>query len=276
MPRSDEIALVASQVKADSRDRPRVSGARTLGAMVLREMSTTHGRSWGGYLWAIVDPVGGIILLTLVFSVVLRTPSIGTNFAIFYATGFIPFSFYMVMSSKTAQAISSSRALLAYPAVTVMDALLSRFLVTTLTAVLTAYLIFSFILLTQETRTDPQIFSIALSMMMAAALGFGVGTMNCFFFARFPEWQSIWAILNRPLFIISCVFFAYDDIPRPYDAWLWYNPLIHVIGQMRKGFYHSYAADYVSLAYVFGLSAVLTIVGTMLLVRYHREIINEW
>ena len=72
-----------------------VSGPRTLGAMMLREMATTHGRSWGGYLWTIIDPIGGILMMTLVFSMVLRSPPIGTNFVIFYATGYVPFSYFM-------------------------------------------------------------------------------------------------------------------------------------------------------------------------------------
>lgn len=253
-----------------------VSGPRTLSAMVLREMATSHGRSWGGYLWTIIDPIGGIFMMTLVFSMVLRSPPIGTNFVIFYATGYVPFSYFMTMTKRMSQAVDNSRALLSYPAVTITDALASRAIVTALTGVLVAYIIFSFVLVTQETRTDPQVFSIALSMFMASALGIGVGTMNCFLYAAFPPWNTIWHILTRPLFIVSCVFFIYDDIPRPLAEWLWYNPLVHVIGQMRVGFYHTYTGAYVSPVYVFAVSAVLTVVGLMLLVRYHREIINEW
>lgn len=255
---------------------PRISGFRTKIALLLREMSTTHGRSAGGHLWAIIDPIAGIALMTVVFSILLRNPPIGTNFMIFYATGFVPFSFYGTLSARMATAISSSRALLAYPAVTVIDAVFSRAAVTILTEVVVAYLIFSYILLTQETRTDPDVGQIALAIAMGSALAFSVGIMNAFLFSAFPEWQSIWSILNRPLFIISCVFFIYDTVPHPYDGWLWFNPLVHVIGQMRKGFYHSYPGDYVSPTYVFAVSAVLTIVGLALLTRYHREIINEW
>ena len=60
-------------------------------ALVVREMSTKFGRSWGGYLWAIAEPLGGILLLTLAFSLALRKPPLGTNFPLFYATGIVPF-----------------------------------------------------------------------------------------------------------------------------------------------------------------------------------------
>jgi capsular polysaccharide transport system permease protein len=79
---------------------------RAIGALILREMTATNGRSANGYLWAIAEPVGGILLLTVLFSLGFRSPPIGTNFAIFYATGLVPFMFYQSLSSKVAGAIS--------------------------------------------------------------------------------------------------------------------------------------------------------------------------
>ena len=55
---------------------------------------------------------------------------------------------------------------------------------------------------------------------------------------------------------------------------LWYNPLIHVIGLMRKGLYPTYSGQYISMVYVFGLSLVLIFMGVVLLGRYHREILD--
>ena len=251
------------------------SSLRAIGALVLREMSTTNGRSAGGYLWAIAEPVAGIMLLTLCFSLVLKMPPIGTNFAVFYATGIVPFMFHMNIQARVAQSVQYSKALLAYPAVTFMDALLARMIMNGITQLLVAYLIFSALLFFQDTRTDPQAGGIALSLLMAFAFGAAVGAMNCFLFSAFPWWVQVWAILNRPLFLISCVIFMFDDIPQPFRDYLWWNPLVHIIGQMRKSFYPSYAGDYVSPAYVLGMSLLIYAVGLALLIRYHRDLQNS-
>lgn len=250
----------------------RLASLRAIGALILREMSTSYGKSPGGYLWAIAEPVGGIVLLTAIFSAGFRTPPMGTNFAIFYATGIVPFFVFMDISGKVSNAITYSKALLAYPAVTFMDALAARVLINALTQALVAYLIFSVIYFTQETRTDPQIGGIITAMVMALTFAVGVGAMNCFLFAAFPWWRHVWGILTRPLFLISCIFFIFDDIPKPYQDWLWYNPLIHVIGQMRRSFYVSYTGDYVNFVYFFGVSLGLMVVGLALLLRYHRDL----
>lgn len=116
---------------------------------------------------------------------------------------------------------------------------------------------------------------IALALVMAFAFGAAVGAMNCFLNAAFPWWVQVWAILNRPLFLVSCVIFIFDAIPQPFRDYLWWNPLVHIIGQMRKSFYPSYAGDYVSAAYVLGVSLFLYALGLALLIRYHRDLQNS-
>ncbi|RNF32885.1 ABC transporter permease [Paracoccus methylarcula] len=248
---------------------------RSIGALILREMSTTNGRSANGYLWAVAEPAGGIILLTIIFSLGFRSPPIGTNFAIFYATGLVPFMFYMALAAKVAASIQYSKSLLAYPAVTFMDALLARLVFNTVTQILVSYIVFAGVYFTMETRTDPQIVEIALSLSMAFVIAAGIGVMNCFLFEAFPWWRFAWSILTRPLFLASCIFFIFDDIPEPFQDYLWFNPLVHVIGQMRKAFYPSYMGDYVSPVYVFGVGLALTAFGLALLVRYHRDLLNS-
>ncbi|MBW7055766.1 ABC transporter permease [Paracoccus bogoriensis] len=254
------------------RKHRRFASLRAIGALMLREMATSHGRSAGGYLWAIAEPVGGIVLLTLIFSVGFRAPPLGTNFAIFYATGVVPFMAYLDMSNKVAGSIRYSKPLLTYPAVTFMDALIARILFSVITQAMVAVLIFSGILLMLDTRTDPQILQIALAFAMTILIATAVGVMNCFLFAAFAWWQPVWSILMRPLFLVSCIFFLFDTIPLPYREWLWWNPLVHVVGQMRKAFYPSYSGDYVSHVYVFGLGLGLIALGLTLLVRYHRDL----
>jgi len=263
----------APQRPPDQRTRRSFASLRTIMALVLREMSTTYGSSPGGYIWAILEPVASIALLTAVFSLGFRSPSIGINFPIFYATGMLPFLLYNDLTGKIATSLLFSKPLLAYPAVTFIDAIIGRFLVNMLTQLMVAYVVFVGILMIFETRTAPDIPVIAQAFAMAAILALGVGTMNSFLFTRFPVWQRIWSVLNRPMFIVSCIFFIFETVPQPYRDVLWYNPLVHIVGLMRRGFYPSYDAVYVSPVYVLGLGMGLLVAGLFLLRRYHRDLL---
>ena len=103
----------------------------------------------------------------------------------------------------------------------------------------------------------------------------GVGTINCAIFGLFPLWEVIWSIITRPLFLASGIFFLYDDLPPLAQDILWYNPLIHITGLMRTGFYPTYSAPYINELFVLGVSMGLMAMGLILLGRYHRDILNR-
>ena len=63
--------------------------ARTVSALVIREMTTSYGRSPGGYIWAILEPVGAVMILSIGFSR-LRQPTLGTSF-VFTRRAICPF-----------------------------------------------------------------------------------------------------------------------------------------------------------------------------------------
>lgn len=248
---------------------------RTIAALMLREMSTTYGRSAGGYIWAVIEPAAGIALLAFAFSLALRTPSLGSNFAIFYATGYLPFMMYLDISRKVAGSLSFSRPLLKYPGVIYTDAFLARFLLNSLTHFLIFILVTSGIRMFFDTNTSLDPAPILISLLLAASLGFGMGVLNCFLFSAFPVWERIWKILSRPLFILSTVLFTLEDIPEPFRNWLWFNPLVHVVGLMRTGFYPGYRAEYIDVIFVsfWLLSALL--IGLFFLKLFYWRILND-
>lgn len=267
---------------AAPRLRPAVGAARrlrtgrTVSALMLREMSTTYGRTPGGYLWAILEPVLGIALFTVILSVGLRvrTPGLGTSFPLFFATGILPFQMFNKVANKTARALMFSRPLLRYPGVTWVDAILARAILNTLTYMLVFALVIGGLLATFDTRTILDWPPILAALAMTVGLALGIGVLNCYLFAAFPLWESLWDIATTPLFLISGIIFLYDSLPRFAQEVLWWNPIIHIIGMMRRGFYPTYDAAYVSPAYVFGLSAGLLVLGMLLLFRFHKDILQ--
>ncbi|MGB0798290.1 MAG: ABC transporter permease [Planktomarina sp.] len=251
------------------------AGSRTIFALLLREMATTYGQSPGGYVWAVLEPAAGIALLTFVFALALPQPPLGTNFPLFYAGGYLIFMMYLNISNKLIVAIRFSKPLLFYPAVRFTDALFARFFLNILTEVLVMIVVILGILIVWALPVGFDFWAMGLAIVMTATLALGVGTINCFLVSMFPIWERLWAILNRPLFVISTLFFLFETVPHPYDDLLWFNPLVHVVGQMRIGMYPTYAGDFVSPLFVIGLGLILFAVGLLFLGRYYRDIINS-
>ena len=254
---------------------PKFLTLRAITALMLREMVSTYGRSPGGYFWAVAQPIGAITVLAIAFSFLFRSPSLGTSFPLFYATGFLPYFMFLDISSKVGRSLSFSRALLAYPTVTWLDALLARFFLNAMAQALVSLIVFGGILLIYDLRIIVDLPTILFAYSMVLALGMGFGVMNAFLFMRFTVWERIYAIIMRPMFFLSFVLFLYETVPMPYREWLWWNPMGHLTGEMRDGFYASYEATWVSPSYVFGIAFALTAMGLMLLRKYHQDLLSR-
>jgi capsular polysaccharide transport system permease protein len=222
----------------------------------------------------VLEPVASIALLTFVFSLAFRSPPLGSNFPIFYATGFMPFILFNDVSNKLSQSINYSKQLLSFPRVTFVDVILARMILSVLTKLLVSYLIFLGILSLYDTGTQLALPHVMLSFAMAIAFGVGVGTLNCFLMSMYPIWRQAWSILTTPLVLMSGVIMLIDGLPDQYSYYLTFNPLVHITAEMRLAFYYSYAAPYISPVYVFGVSLVLTLVGLIFLRRYYRDILD--
>jgi capsular polysaccharide transport system permease protein len=257
------------------RPRRRFATFRTVTALILREMSSRYGRTPGGYVWAILEPLGVIAILSIGFSLLIRNPSLGSSFLLFYASGYLPFSLYQSVQNVVARALTYSKPLLVYPAVSWTDAILARFLLNTLTGVIVTYVLLTGIIAATETNVVLDVPVIVEAIALSALLGLGVGAINCALMGLMPTWDVIWSIASRPLFIASGVFFIYEDLGGIAQDILWWNPLMHVTGILRSGIYPMYDPTYVSTAYVLGFALITLAFGLLLLRRYHKDILNQ-
>lgn len=259
---------------AESIYPPRFQTLRVISALMIREMITRYGRSWGGYFWAIAEPVGMIALLSLAFSQFLRSPPLGSSFVLFYAVGYIPFSFFMTINSITSSAVASNRPLMKFPMVSPMDAVLARACLQILTMIVVTVVIMIGLSFIVDEQIKPSLSEFILACFAGSVLGFGGGTLNVVIFAFFPFYKNVWSIITRPLFIVSGIFYTVETMPSQVQAILILNPLVHVSGEAHKAFFPAYDGNFVNMFYPIGLGIFLFLLGGALLIR-HRSFVIE-
>lgn len=255
--------------------RRQFASGRVILALMLREMSTRYANSPGGYIWAIVEPLGFIAMMAIGFSLMARVPPLGTSFVLFYASGFLPFNLYKALENDVSAAIRFSRPLLLYPAVNWLDAILARFLLGMITNILVLILIIWGSLMMASHSAALDLVQMLHSIAAAGALGLGVGTLNAFLHGRFPLIRTAWKIINRPMFLLSAVIYTLEDLPTSIQKILWWNPLVHLTGMMRDGIYPNYQPQYISQPYVYGIAFVSMAIGLLFLRTYSRDLVNK-
>lgn len=253
----------------------RFAALRSIAALMLREMSTRFGRTPGGFIWMLIQPVAVIVLLAIGFSLLQTNPPLGTSFLLFKATGYMTLVQFRQISTMVGHALPFSRPLLDYPGVLWIDAVLARFLLNALTTVLVTWIVLQGMILYEGLSPALRWPLILQATVLSLALAAGVGCLNAVLFLRFEVWVQAWNILTAPLFIVSGVILLYEDMPGPAQDILWWNPVLHVTGLMRSGFYSTYTPAYVSVTYVLAWALVPMALGLVLLRRWHRVLLER-
>ncbi|MEY9102032.1 ABC transporter permease [Sinorhizobium fredii] len=248
---------------------------RVISAMIVREMSTKFGSKPGGYVWALLEPIGYIAMMTVIFGAISHSPALGTNFLLFFATGYIGYQLYQSRVMYLSSAVRANKPLLTYPNVAPIDAITARYILQTLTTALVAVIVFTAIFMTLSHAPDLNWGKLLEAELYAGSLALGVGLFNSVMFVRYALYEQLYGILTRPLFLLCGVFFLPESMPHPYRDVLLFNPLCHVIMLFRSGFYPEYRAIGLSVPYLSVCSAVIFFCGMTVFTFSRRTLRNE-
>jgi len=250
---------------------------RVTASLMIREMSTRFGNKPGGYVWALIDPLAHVGFMSIIFQAIARVPALGSSFALFFASGYLPFLFYSSVASFINGAIKANRALLSYPIVAPFDVVVSRYIVQVLTTSLVAFLVLC--LVTIEDHISffgvMDIGHVAAACITATLIGLGVGVANIALFARSSLYEKIFGVVTRPMFLLSGVLFIPENMPHPFGDILLYNPLTHAIILFRSGIYPEYRATGLDTDYLLECTAAVLFVGASVFTMSARQLREE-
>ncbi len=236
-----------------------VAFGRVIVALVLREARVRYGRSRLGYFWAVVEPAIMIAFLTVVFTAFRNTqPAAGGSFAIFFATGVLPFQMFRTSSTRISSALEANRPLFNYPLVRQLDTVFARAVLEVSTHIVVMILVFTFQYYFFHASPPADIGMILIAIGLLAALALGIGMIIAVITQVIPSITEFYAVIMGASFFLSAVIYPLSVVPSYYREFLLWNPLVHGIEAFRAGFFAGYRADDMDLSYLglFALSAV--------------------
>ena len=234
---------------------------RILGALVIRETRASFGKSQLGYLWEIITPAGGMVVLVIIFTALGRKPPFGESLALFFATGILTLYFFRKLSSNMMNAFTANKALLTYPPIKETDTLFARAILVTLTYVLIMAVFYGGLIALGMAGPPHRPEVVAEAFLATAAFGFGVGMFNAFVLTFWTSWSNVYGVLTRPLFFISGIFYVPSYMPPHLIAILEWNPVVHLVEWVRVGYYPNYHSMIFAPHYPLAIAMVLTVVG---------------
>ncbi len=259
-------------VKATTLPSQLATVGRVITALVLREAKTRFGRNQFGFIWILLEPLAFVGVFITLRTFAERSIPFGESLVLFVLTGLLVFRMFSAISTRVMSAITSNRALLAYPPVRPVDTILARIVLETLAMYIVWTLFFSIVGLTMDHKAIVNHVYFAQAVAVTTLLAAGVGTLNAVLSVLFPTWERIWAILRLPLLFLSGIFYVPILTPPMFQWFASWNPVLHCVEWLRTGTYLTYE-PLLDPAYVIGFGVSALALGLLLERTYRYKLL---
>lgn len=239
-------------------------------ALALKELKIRYKRSVLGFMWALLNPALLMLVLTLVFSTIMRFAI--PHYAIFLLSVLLPWTFFSQSLSYAVEAIVTNGDLIKKVAVPKlvfpMAALVSNLINLMLSMIPLAILV--------PLLRHPFYWTwLYLPVPLLALTIFTLG-MTFFFAAANVYYRDVSHILQIVLsawFYVTPIIYPIDAIPPKHQWILKLNPIIYVINGFRLAVYYGQLPKAQSIVASFVCAFISLIVGYSLFRKYQNNFV---
>jgi len=234
-------------------------------ALALKELRVRYKRSVLGFLWALLNPLMMMIILTLVFGSLMRFSI--DHYAIFLLSMLLPWTFFSQALSYSVESVVGNAQLLkkvrvpklVFPMAAVVANIIN-FLLSLLPLALLIVVL----------RFPLHWTWIYLPIPMVGLFLFTLG--SAFFFAAinvfFRDISHIVQILLSAWFYASPIIYSLDFIPKKYHIFFRLNPMLYVLNGFRLSIYYGLLPSLGSIAMSLACGVAAVAIGFGLFRRY--------
>lgn len=227
-------------------------------ALALKELRVRYKRSFLGFFWALLNPLFTMLILTVVFSKVMRVAV--DHYSIFVISTLLPWTFFSQSASYSAESIVGNGDLLkkvqvaqsVFPIAAVVSNLIN-FLLSLIPLVLLVFV------LRFPLHWTWLYLPVPLLGLFLFTLGFGffVSAANVFF----RDISHILQIVLSAWFYLSPIIYSVDLFPPHWKLFFRFNPLVYVLNGFRLSIYYGQLPSLQSVAASLGCGLVALFVG---------------
>ncbi len=241
-------------------------------ALALKELKIRYKRSVLGFLWALLNPMLLMVVLTLVFSTVMPIKIPQGHYAIFLLSVLLPFTFFSQSLTYAAESIVGNGNLIKKVAVAKlvfpMAALVSNMI----------NFLLSLIPLALITIAIGHPFHWTWVYLPVPLLALTIFTLGAtFFFAvanvYYRDVAHILQILLQMLFYVTPIIYSLDQIPMRYHWIFKLNPLIYFMNGFRLSVYYGLLPAAPSIFASFVCAFIALVIGFWIFRRHQQEFV---
>jgi ABC-type polysaccharide/polyol phosphate export permease len=239
-------------------------------ALAMKELRIRYKRSSLGFLWALLNPLLMMLILTAVFSTVMRIPV--SHYAVFLISALLPWTFFSQALTYSAESIVGNGELLKkvavpksiFPVAAVISNAINFALSLLPLLVVLAVLRFPF----HATLAFLPVPFLAL-LLFTMGCGFLFSAANVYF----RDVSHIVQLLLAAWFYLSPVIYSLDFVPARFQAWFRLNPMMYLLNGFRDAIYYGALPSLALISASLGIGVIALALGYAIFARYQDSFV---
>src|SRR5947207_6339475 len=239
-------------------------------ALALKELRVRYKRSALGFIWALLNPLMMMVILTIVFSTITRIAV--DYYPIFLISALLPWTFFSQALSYSVESIVTNAELLKKIRVAKSVFPLAALIANVINFLLS---LAPLVLILAVLRFP---FHWTWIYLPVPLLGLFLFTAGCaFFFAAanvfFRDVSHIVQIVLSGWFYLSPVLYSIDFLPAKYKLLLRFNPMLYILNGFRMAIYYGQLPTMQNIGASLALGTITLILGYSVFRRVERSFV---
>lgn len=234
-----------------------------LSDLVVRDIKTKYRRSVLGVLWSVLNPLLMMLVLTAVFSKIIRVEVEG-GFALFYLTGYIIFNFISESSNFSLTSMINAGGLIKKVYIPKYLFPLEKTifsLVNMLFSLIAFVLVFGIFLATDKVDIHATMLLFFIPMIYIFVFAFGLNlilsTLNVFF----RDVGHLWGVFVTVWMYATPIIYPISIVPEWLQSIIRFNPLYHYVTYFRNVMIYGTIPSLTDNLICIGFSLIFLLVG---------------
>ncbi len=244
-----------------------------LWALMLHDIKSRFFGNGLGYVVTILWPATHIAIVIIAYIVAKRPVPYGSSALLYASTCVMPFIAWNYMSRFTMIGMMQNRSFMAYPVIKPLDMMFARLALEHVSIFIITVGLLCTNMLFQVDVMPVDLKEAVCGLLSAILLGIGFGIFNSVIVMIFPLWVIGYIGVILLFWFTSGMVINPEAMPAELGYWISWNPLMHSVEWIRKGYYADFPAHLLSKSYVLSCGAGSLALGLLMeraLKRYFK------
>jgi len=242
--------------------------------LIRREVQAKYSGYHLGYLWTLLEPLGMILVMWVVFSTLLGRDGLGEPpYILFLALGILPWWWFTKAVAQSTKALTRRRAEIKASVLPMQTWVLQSTAVSAADFLMTLP-IFVLIMFATWHLPSAWIVLFPVAFVVEFFLILGISFAFASWSVRIPDLGRTVRIILRALFYLSPVLFAISRIPAQVRPFAMLNPIVGIFGMYRAGFWDAELQLWPAFLIAIAITIVLFFGGYWVFARNERRVLK--